>query len=249
MNETETTEQQAKAQGKNILNIALNVIKDPAGFYRGMPKVGGFGDPLVFLVVMGVVSGIVRAVLGLFHLGVAGSVGMVLAGIILMPIAIVIFSFIGAAILFVIWKLMGSGESYETAYRCGAYAGAISPITAVLGIIPFVGSLAGLAWMLFLLVTASVEVHKIAVKTAWLVFGIIAAVLALGSLSAQLAARRAAKAMSAWGQDMGLKPGKEMTPEDAGKAAASFMKAMQQEAAKQAAQAAEEQKKAESKSE
>jgi uncharacterized membrane protein YdjX (TVP38/TMEM64 family) len=36
--------------------------------------------------------------------------------IIFMPIAVAIGSFIGAAILFVIWKLMGSQEDYETAY-------------------------------------------------------------------------------------------------------------------------------------
>jgi len=31
---------------------------------------------------------------------------------------------------------MGSNESYETAYRCGADASAISPITAVATLIP-----------------------------------------------------------------------------------------------------------------
>jgi hypothetical protein len=34
---------------------------------------------------------------------------------------------------------------------------------------------------------------------------------------------------------MGMTPGKEMTPEEAGKAAATFMKAMQEQAAKQQA--------------
>ncbi len=234
MSDTGATEQQAKAQGQNILNTALTVIKDPAGFFRGMPKSGGFGDPLVFLVVMGVVSGILSAVFSLFHLGGVVSMTGALMMVIWMPIAVLIGGFIGAAILFVIWKLMGSSESYETAYRCGAYAGAISPITTILGFIPFVGPMAGLVWMLFLLVTASVEVHKIAAKTAWMVFGIIAAILALASISAQLAARRAAKAMSAWGQEMNIKPGEEITPEQAGRAAAAFMKGMQEQAAKQA---------------
>jgi hypothetical protein len=122
---------------------------------------------------------VIQAVLGLFHFGMVGSVRAALASIIYMPIGALIFGFVGAAILFGIWKLMGSNESYETAYRCGAYASVTIPILTILGIIPYAGVLIGLAWMLFLLVTASVEVHKIAAKTAWMVFGIITAILAL----------------------------------------------------------------------
>jgi len=130
---------------------------------------------------------------------------------------------------------MGSGESYETAYRCAAYASAITPITALIGAIPYLGMLAGLAWMVYLLVMASVEVHKIAARTAWLVFGIIAAVLALMGGCSELAARKMRKQAAAWQTQMGGESGKEMTPEDAGKAAAAFLKAMQEAAAKQEA--------------
>ena len=52
-NTTQTTEK-AKAVKQQIVEATLRVIKDPAGFYREMPKSGGFGDPLVFAVVMGV---------------------------------------------------------------------------------------------------------------------------------------------------------------------------------------------------
>ena len=150
---------------------------------------------------------------------------------------VLIFGFIGAAIMFVIWKLMGSDESFETAYRCGAYAAAISPITSVLGVIPYIGSLIGLAWGLYLVVTASVEVHKLPAKKAWMVFGIIGAVLAIMSLSAQASARKMQKGMADWQREWGTKPAKEMTPEDAGKAAASFMKAMQEQARMEAEKA------------
>jgi hypothetical protein len=236
MDNIPVTEAQLKKQGQGILNTAIAVITKPAEFFRGMAKSGGFGEPLVFLVVMGVIGGVIRALLGVFHLGMVGSTVMALASIVIVPIAVLIFGFIGAAILFVIWKVMGSNESYETAYRCTAFAAAISPITAVLDIIPFVGGLIGTAWMLFLLVNASVEVHKIAAKTAWMVFGIIAVILATMSTCSQLAARRMKKEMGNWEQQFG-KPGQETTPEDMGKAAAAMMKAMQDEAARQAAEA------------
>ncbi|MEI7881719.1 MAG: YIP1 family protein [bacterium] len=221
---------QKKSPVQGIIDMVKQVILNPAEFYRGMPKVGGFGDPLVFAVVLGVVTGIVQAILGLVHLSPVG-----LSAIIIMPIGVLIGGFIGAAIVFVIWKLMGSSESYETAYRCGAYAMAVQPILAVAGLIPVVGSLVGLAWMTFLLVQASVEVHKIPAKKAWLVFGIIAAVFALMTLGAQAGARKAQRSMADFQKEMGVSTGgKDMTPEQAGKAAAAFMKAMQEQAAKQA---------------
>ena len=102
-----------------------------------------------------------------------------------------------------------------------------------------------MAWMLFLVVTASVEVHKIVAKTAWMVFGIITAILALMSTCGQIQTRRAQRMMRSWPQELGNgKAPKDMTPEEAGQAAAGFMKAFQAEAAKQAAEAKKEAEKA-----
>lgn len=248
MSETTGTDTQAKQPMQKIVDTVIAVITKPAEFYRGMAKSGGFGDPLVFMVVMGAVAGVVQAVLGIVHLIPSLSVVTSLGAIIYFPIAVLIGGFIGAAIMFVIWKLMGSNESYETAYRCGAYAAAVMPITAVLGAIPYVGSILGMLWMLFLVVTASVEVHKIAAKTAWMVFGIITAILVLMSTCSQIAARRMQREMGSWQREFG-KPAKDMTPEEAGQAAAGFLKAMQAEAAKQALEAKKEAEKAKKDSE
>lgn len=230
-------ENQKKSPVQGIIDAAKQVIMDPVGFYRGMPKTGGFGDPLVFAVALGVVTGVIQAVLGLVHLG-GSAVGMAaLSLIILAPIWVLIGGFIGAAIVFVIWKLMGSTESYETAYRCGAYSMAVAPITTLAGVIPVVGGLVGVAWMVYLLVIASVEVHKLPARKAWLVFGIIGALLALMSLGAQSAARKVqyrSDEMQKELQKMGINADKAMTPEDAGKVAAAMMKAMQEQALKQA---------------
>jgi hypothetical protein len=221
---------QKQSPGEAILATVKQVLMAPAGFYRNMPKGGGFGDPLVFGVVLGVVSGLIQAVLGLLHLGAVGSVWMALASIVLAPVMIVLGSFIGGAILFVIWKLMGSNEDFETAYRCGAYASAITPITTVVGIIPFVGPLVGLVWGIFLMVTASVEVHKLPARKAWMVFGIIGVILALLNIGSSCAAHKAQRDIGAWRKEMGVQSGKDMTAEDAGKAAAAFMKALQEQA-------------------
>jgi hypothetical protein len=213
------------------LNTAIAVITNPIGFFRTLPKTGGLVEPLIFLVLMGVVAGILQAILSIFGLGPAASFFMALAYIIIVPILTAIFGFVFAAILFIIWKLLGSQEPFETAFRCGAYAAAISPLTTLLGIIPYLGSVLGLGWMTYLLVIASVEVYQIAAKKAWMVFGIIAALFALTSISSQIAARRITSNLEQLQNT--VKQAENMTPEEAGKKMGEFLKGMEKGGGKQ----------------
>lgn len=172
---------------------ALSVLLTPSAFFREMPRTGGYVEPLIFMVAMGIVAGLIRSVIAILGLHVGAGLAMGVGSIIVLPIFIAISGFIGAVVLFVIWRLMGSPESYETAYRCGAYISALTPITTILGLIPYLGPVAGIALATFYIVIASVEVHRIPSRKAWLVFGIIGAVLAIMNVSAQFAARRAAR--------------------------------------------------------
>ncbi len=209
----------------NYIEIIRTIFTNPAGFYREMPKTGGLTEPLVFMVVMGVVAGLIRSVFGIFGLGMAGSFLVALASIILVPIFIAIFGFIGAGILFLIWKLMGSQEPFEVSFRCLAYATAISPVTAVLNIVPYIGPVIGILLMTYLLVIASVEVHQIQARSAWIVFGAIFAILAFSSVSSQIAARRMVSRLDAMQKSMGQVD--KMTPEEAGKMMGEFLKGME----------------------
>ncbi|HKK05371.1 MAG TPA: Yip1 family protein [Gammaproteobacteria bacterium] len=173
-----------------IVQTVIAVITRPSEYFEAMPRNGGFVQPLIFMVVMGVAAGLVHAVLGLLGLLPGVSAAMALAAIVLAPILIAIFGFVGAAILFVIWKLMGSEQDFETAYRCTAYGSAISPVTQILSVIPYLGTVLGLAWWTFILVTASTRVHRIRQGVAAAVFGIIALLLAVASVGAEMAARR-----------------------------------------------------------
>jgi hypothetical protein len=183
---------------------AINVVTKPAEFFQGMSKTGGFLEPLVFAVIMGLISGIIQAILGFIGLGHAGGYAGGMMGtfsiIIFMPIAAAIGSFIGAAIFFVIWKLMGSQENYETAFRCGAYLMALSPITSVLGVVPYAGGLITMAIYIFYLVTVSIHVHHILSQKAWLVFGIVGVVFAALGLFSEYKIRHMASSMDQWRQ-------------------------------------------------
>lgn len=178
-----------------IPTTAIRFITSPAQFYREMPKKGGFVAPLIFMVAMGVIGGIIQAVAGLAGLNPVAGVMAGLASLIIVPIMVAIFGFVGAAIIFMIWKLMGSQEDYETAYRCGAYAAAFTPISTIIGLVPYAGGAVGILIMVYLLVVASVEVHRLPANKAWLVFGIIGVILVFGSISAQMAAKKFAGQM------------------------------------------------------
>ena len=190
---------------------AVNVVTKPAEFFQGMPKSGGFLEPLVFAIIMGFIAGIIQAILSFIGFGPVTGYGGGMSGfsmIIFMPIAAAIGSFIGGAILFVIWKLMGSQEDYETAYRCGAYLMALAPITAIIGAIPYAGGLISMGIYLFYLVTASVYVHNIPSQKAWLVFGIIFAIFALIGVYGEHKARTMRPQMEQW-SEMGEKMRKD----------------------------------------
>lgn len=215
----------------SLMNTMVSVITTPVDFYRSMPKVGGLSEPLIFMVAMGVAAGLIRTLLGVFGLGSAGaSFMMAIAAVVVTPIFVVIFGFVGAAILFAIWKILGSQESFEVAFRCGAYAMAISPVTSLLQAVPYVGNVAAIAWMTYLLVIACMEVHRIEEKKAWIVFGILGGLLALSSISSEFTARKIAGHLETLQKNMGKM--EDMSPEEAGKKVGEFMKGMQEGAGK-----------------
>lgn len=195
-----------------IPQTAVTVVTKPSEFFKGMPKSGGFLEPLVFVIIIGVITGVIQAIINLTGLGQSAGYGTGIKAslgiIIFMPIFASIFSFIGAAILFVIWKLMGSQENYETAYRCAAYLIALTPITTIIGVIPYAGGVISMALYLFYLVTASVHVHNIPSQKAWLVFGIIMAILLMFGLSTEYKVRKMAASGENW-RDMNSQIGKE----------------------------------------
>ncbi len=210
-----------------VIETAKQVITDPVGFYRGMPRTGGFVEPVIFVLVMAVIAGLLLAVLSLIGLGAVGpSMATGFAAVIIYPIMAVIGTFIAGAILFVIWKLMGSGENYETAFRCIAFASAISPVTSVLSIIPYIGLIISVVWITWLMITASVEVHGRAKNAAMIVFGILGALALLWNLSAYRAAREMEDQLESLNLKQ-LEKLQEMKPEEAGKAVGEFLKGME----------------------
>jgi hypothetical protein len=197
-----------------IAQTAIKVITSPATFFREMPKGGGFSGPLAFMVLMGVINGLVTAVLGVFEMtsnpifstGMAivsivlypfaelspipiMSTGMAVASIMLYPLAYAVFGFAGAGLVHAVWKVLGSRESYETAYRCVAYLAAFMPLTTLLLLVPYAGLLVSVVLLTYLYALISMKVHGIEVKRAWVTFGLIGVVLFFMGLGADIRAQ------------------------------------------------------------
>ena len=86
----------------------VRIITAPAEFFRKMPKKGGFLEPLVFALVMGLIASMILAIWSLLDLGYGGGASPGLAAIFLsiiyLPVIFAIASFIGAAIVLYIWR-------------------------------------------------------------------------------------------------------------------------------------------------
>ncbi len=143
---------------------AIQVITRPIQFFRKMEKSGGFDAPIFFISVMVIITGLTISALTAFGANVTSFLSTGYFSAIVIPITMIIEAFIGAALLLVIWKLFGSHVSFETAFRCTAYASAIAPLTIVLDLIPCIGTIIKVMWPIYLIYIASIEVLSLLLR-------------------------------------------------------------------------------------
>ncbi len=172
----------AKIDFINILRTAFRVLTSPAAFFSNMPKTGGYIEPLVFMVVMGFIGSFIQALLSIMGLTPEGPEIGAVSLIIVLIIAIIASGFMAATVYFIIWRLMGSKESFETAFRCNAYISALIPVTALLGPVPYLDQIIAILLSTLFLVIASVCVHNLPSRRAWIVFGLLGLMFMLASI-------------------------------------------------------------------
>ena len=198
----------AKSYIKGLTDLAIKLIANPVDFFRTMPKSGGLLDPLFFILLTVLLSVALIAIESFVSHGVgARDLGMLAGGLILVPLIVIILSFFMAGAFFAIWSFMGSSENLETSYRCVAYTHIVIPVTIILSIVPYLGLL-GIAWWLYLMVIASMEVHKVPAKHALLVFGIIALISGLVYYSSVSSAIKAKEHLQELTRELQKMPGK-----------------------------------------
>lgn len=175
-----------------ILQTAFRVVTSPAAFFREMPRTGGYLEPLLFMLVMGFIGASLQAVLGIVVAEPVETEVDTLSFIVMLTALIMVSGFISAAIYFAIWRLMGSQESFETAYRCNAYISALIPVTALFSFIPHLAPAVSIVLSTAFLVIASVHIHRLPLRKSVLVFGILGIIFFIFSFTADRAMRRLA---------------------------------------------------------
>jgi hypothetical protein len=81
-----------------VITQIKQIITDPVVFYKNMPKTGGYGEPIIFLLVSTLAGCIVYAGLSIIGWTWGPSIGI--GAIIAFPICGLIGSFVFSAILF-----------------------------------------------------------------------------------------------------------------------------------------------------
>lgn len=157
-----------------------------------MSKEGGYGKPIVYALLWQYLAGLVGLIISLVRplptqWGVPGKILLFFVS----PPLMIGMGFAIAAFFFVIWHLMGSSHNYQTAFRIWAL---FSPL-AVLSAVPYL-SIVVILFYVFLLVTASVEVHGIRPTKAWTVWSILLGVLVLLLVGAGIVAAARSRLLS-----------------------------------------------------
>ncbi|MES0335893.1 MAG: YIP1 family protein [Candidatus Magnetobacterium sp. LHC-1] len=163
----------------SIPSTAIRVLTTPADFFSTMPKKGGYMGPLVFMIAMGVSGGLLKAAISILGFNILEGIGKAVAAILFVPVTVTLFGFLAALALFIIWKILGSRQSYETSYRCVAYMSALMPVMVVINGFPFPGGLVSVTLLVIFIVIAGEKVHSIPPTRTRIVFAILGLVLAI----------------------------------------------------------------------
>jgi len=138
-----------------------------------MAKKGGYGTPILYLAFWTFAASFVGLLVSFVRPSAGGGTAVVrLSGLIASPFIGVLAGFFFAAILFVIWHLMGSREDFQTAFRVWSFISPLWAAGAVLGLVPYLSVLVLFA-SIYVIIVASEEVHGLPRDRSLIVWGII----------------------------------------------------------------------------
>lgn len=153
---------------------------------------------MIFVVTMGLISGVITAVIGAVSPAAAtGPKWMVWLSILIVPLVSFIGSFIGALIIWAITDglLKGKAAQYWTSYRILAVLAAFSPVAALLTAIPKVGQYLAIAvnvWATIVMIRGIIIVRTTPPVRTWVTCGVLFALLFAIGILARVAANEQA---------------------------------------------------------
>ncbi len=164
--------------GNSFIETLKRLITDPVGAFREMREKGDYVAPLIFAVIIGVVSFVVGQIWQLLF-GAAwmswmpaemrSELGPMMAGrgavsviiyIILSPVFVVVGLFIASGIIHLFLSLFGGNKEstagFEGTFRAVSYA----QVAQLANVVPIVGGLIAAVWAVVLYILGVAEVHR-----------------------------------------------------------------------------------------
>ncbi|UCG94956.1 MAG: YIP1 family protein [archaeon] len=192
-------------------NLWKEVLLNPKETFKKQEKNADLGKATVHLVIAGLIAGFIgglAAAAGLTATGGMAGLGPGITGaglgiiafvgsLIITPIVSVVGWLVGSAILYVFALIFQGKGNYTTqSYLLGLYWAPLIIITAILGIIPFIGGILNFLvalYGLYLLTMALKQAHKVSTGKAvaiWIipviVLAVLVSILAVGFLMAMM---------------------------------------------------------------
>ncbi len=180
----------------SFIGTFISVLFQPSRSMEGIKAQGqeaSIKQAMIFVVIMGIISGIISTVWGFIvpppqvTSGAVSKASLLLA-IPLVPIVSFVLSFLGT---FILWGLVhgllkGSIAEYKTTYRIFALLAAFSPINSLLAPIPVAGQWLAIAiniWGIIILIKGVIIVFNTPVVRSWIFLGTIFILLFLMGLA------------------------------------------------------------------
>lgn len=151
----------------SFVRTAREVVTNPVGFFRSIPREGSLVPPLAFALICAVIAGILSGVVGMLITLVSGNgfgsaIGTLFSGIFLTPIAAVIGLFIGSGIyhLLVILLAKPNHVGFSGTFRVVGYSSVVQ-LVSWLSVIPILGALIALAAGIYGIVLGVLGIREI----------------------------------------------------------------------------------------
>lgn len=149
----------------SFVNTARNVLLNPVGFFRNVPRRGNFLPPLVFAIIASLISGVISGIITFFVALITGNgfgsaLGNLFGNIILNPIGTAVGLFIWGGVYFLLVLLFVRPNSgYEATFRVVAYASVLN-IFGWLLVIPILNIIVGIAITVYGIVLSVIGIRE-----------------------------------------------------------------------------------------
>lgn len=180
---------------RSIYRTCKAVLFSPEKFFSTLTFKGGMGDPLAF----GILLGSIGTMFGLFWQFLVMSGGILSSGLgligqftgsliflgilVISPLFVLIGMFLTSGICHLLLLMARGGKNgFEATFRVVSYTMA----SQILGLIPFIGGLAGLIWLLVVQVIGLKEIHETSYLRVLIAFLIPLAIVLVLFITAQV---------------------------------------------------------------